>query len=388
MLLQIRAVSSVGLRSLFRSGLATAIVVVSLAGVTLAVMTLLALSQGYAQSMQPASGESRAVILSAGATSEARSAIAKEEADRLLLERPGMIEAAQAEVSVTVEALAAGRAFKAVLRGLDGFRGVPIGVKVEAGALPSPGRRELIVGSTLARRMPLLKVGEGIEIDASRWTVVGIFSADIPSQESEMIGHGAMISAELGQPPVHQLVRVALAQGVTPDRLDARLSEETRTDYEVIAEPDYYARAAAGFASFLHVLAYPLAAITGFAVSMSILNLCLTMLARRRKELATLYTMGFSRGAIVIAEIVQATTLGLAGGIAATLAAAILLDGQEVSTTLGHASGAASFFRMEFSPSIYVVGLAYGLLLGALSGSVPAIRSMSTVSLESLREAT
>jgi ABC-type antimicrobial peptide transport system permease subunit len=100
-------------------------------------------------------------------------------------------------------------------------------------------------------------------------------------------------------------------------------------------------------------------------------------------EIGTMRALGFPRRDILIAFLVEATGLGLAGW-AIGLIPASLLNFYTLST-LNWSSFAEITFRFSLTPGIILESLIFGVGMGLLGGLLPALKAARMPVLEALR---
>ena len=157
-----------------------------------------------------------------------------------------------------------------------------------------------------------------------------------------------------------------LARGVAPERL-------------VIIEQS---EALAKFISYLGTtisVIFSIGAIIGAMITMY------ASVASRTAEVGTLRALGFPRGAILVAFLVEALLLGFLGGIVGLLAASAM---QAVSiSTVNFQTFAELAFRFTLTPAIVVGSLLFALLMGFIGGFLPAARAARMKIVDALRAA-
>jgi ABC-type antimicrobial peptide transport system permease subunit len=99
------------------------------------------------------------------------------------------------------------------------------------------------------------------------------------------------------------------------------------------------------------------------------LNTLYAAFASRIKELATLQAIGFTRTAILASLIQESLLSTLAGTLLASAIAIFALDGRTVPFSIGA-------FTVTITPTIAVIGLVTGTLLGIIGALPPAIRCL------------
>jgi len=114
------------------------------------------------------------------------------------------------------------------------------------------------------------------------------------------------------------------------------------------------------------------------------LNIMYANVAQRRGEIATLRALGFGRPAILAAVLSEALALSLLGGGLGVLAAYLLFNGFEASTSLG---GSLTEFKFTVTPEAIAIGLALTLGMGFVGGFFPAVRAARLPLARALRDA-
>ena len=100
--------------------------------------------------------------------------------------------------------------------------------------------------------------------------------------------------------------------------------------------------------------------------------------ASRIRELATLQAVGFGRLAVFFSLVQESLVACLAGTLLASVLAMFLLDGLTIPFSIGA-------FTITVSPTVAVVGLVTGVLLGIIGSIPPAIRCLQSSLPKALR---
>jgi ABC-type antimicrobial peptide transport system permease subunit len=107
--------------------------------------------------------------------------------------------------------------------------------------------------------------------------------------------------------------------------------------------------------------------------------------ASRTAEIGTLRALGFPRGAILVAFLVEALALGLLGGVLG-LVAASFMQAFTVSTT-NFQTFAELAFSFTLTPRIVAASLGFALAMGFVGGFLPAARAARLSIVDALRAA-
>jgi len=107
--------------------------------------------------------------------------------------------------------------------------------------------------------------------------------------------------------------------------------------------------------------------------------------ATRTAEIGTLRALGFGRGAILTAFLLEALLLSLVGAAACLLAASFLQFTTISTTNFNSFSELAFSFRM--TPGIVLAGAVFALVMGLVGGVLPAIKASRMKIVDALRAA-
>jgi ABC-type antimicrobial peptide transport system permease subunit len=124
---------------------------------------------------------------------------------------------------------------------------------------------------------------------------------------------------------------------------------------------------------------FSLGAIIGAAITMY------ASVATRTAEIGTLRALGFGRGAILTAFLLEALLLSLVGAAAGLLAASFLQVTTISTTNFNSFSELAFSFRM--TPGVVLAGVVFALIMGLVGGVLPAIKASRMKIVDALRAA-
>lgn len=252
-------------------------------------------------------------------------------------------------------------------------------VKIIDGRVPRPGYHEIILGGLARDKMNLshnqLSVGKTLIFAKQKWTIVGEFQAK-----------GTVMDAEIWV-PLNDLQIATRRNGIScvvatldsAEFEDLDLFTKRRVDLELsaIRESDYYATLA-HFYRPVQAMIWATAILVSLAGIFGGLNVMYAAFSSRSREIGMLQCLGFSRIAILLSliqESLLATLLGTLFGLALSL---LLLNGQSVRFSMG-------VFQLLIDPSVLLLGLCTGTLLGLLGAIPPAIRCLRLPMTEALK---
>jgi ABC-type lipoprotein release transport system permease subunit len=267
-----------------------------------------------------------------------------------------------------------GGASTLVLRGVDeGFADVRPGLEVVEGRPLRPGVDEVMVGRAAAGRFAGLAAGQELQLGRRRVPVVGVFAAGGSAAESEVWGSRALVAELSGRQGTSSALRVWLRSPAGLGALTASLAGYPELALEVSSERSLAGRQGrrvavlvAGLGGFIGGL-LALAAALGAAVTLH------AQVAGRRREIAVLRALGFSRRAVLASFLGEGLLLAAAGGLLGLLAA-LALHG--AGTSLVNLSSYTEVrVTLLATPATLLLAFALAAGLGLAGALVPALRA-------------
>ena len=104
----------------------------------------------------------------------------------------------------------------------------------------TPGTREINVGRLAIGRFKGLTLGSDVKFGGATWKVVGVFTADDASFESEVWGDVDLMMPAF-QRNGYQSMTVKLTDPSTFESFEAAVDGDPRLDLQAVARADYYA---------------------------------------------------------------------------------------------------------------------------------------------------
>ncbi len=242
-------------------------------------------------------------------------------------------------------------------------------VRLLEGRYPSSG--EVLVGRlahhTLNVPKNQLRPGATLLFEDQALTIAGVFMAPGTVMESEVWfdRNDLMTLAQ------RDSLSCVVARMESPDGyLDADLFASQRLDLELVAlrETDYYQQLSA-FYGPVRGMAWLTAILIAAGAVFGGLNMLYAAFASRIRELATLQAVGFTRPAILLSLLQESLLAALTGTLLATVLAIPLLGQIQINFSMGT-------FYLELLPSIALLGLVVGIVLGTLGALPPALRCL------------
>ncbi len=388
---QTLAVAGVGISSLPQRWGASMVIVIGIAGVVGVLVAMLAMGEGFQNTLKATGSDDTAIILRGGSQAETNSVITRDQIP-LISSLAGIARGSDGKPMVSPElsqvvnlpSMSDGSDANAQLRGV-GTQAWALrpDVKIVQGRRFGAGLRELIVGQGAARQFRGLQVGKQIELANQQWTIVGVFAAG-DSHDSELWSDVEVLGPTY-QRTAFQSVTVKLAGNGGFQQLKAALAADPRLKLDVQTTRDYYARQSEGLTKLIKILGTVIGAIMAIGAVFGALNTMYAAVAGRAREIATMRALGFRGLPVVVAVMLETMLLALLGGLLGAAIAWLLFNGYSVST-LGQ-NFSQVVFQFKVSPELLWNGLKWALGIGLVGGLFPALRAARVPVTEALRAA-
>lgn len=250
-------------------------------------------------------------------------------------------------------------------------------IRVVRGRPPAPGSDEAMVGAAIEGDYEKLEQGGAVTLKKGRdIRIVGVFEADGSAYESEVWTGLDVVRTSMGWEGYLGVVTVQLESPSSYDTFASVLEADKTQGLSVTRERTYYEKVSEGLSRSVQTLGdlvtliFACGATLGAAITMN------GAIAQRRREIGVLRALGFSAPAVLLAFLVEAGALALAGGLAGVTLAASLSLAQFSMVNFG--TGNEIAFPFEPDVSILLRSLLFGALVGVVGGVFPAISAART----------
>jgi ABC-type lipoprotein release transport system permease subunit len=354
------------------------------------VMTL-AIAQGFRATLVASGSPQNAIILRKGATAETVSGLLRTDvplveslpqvargADNQPLASPELV------VAIALPRQTDNQPANVPVRGV-GPRAFDVRdtIRFVEGRRFTNGTREINVGRLAVGRFKGLTLGSDVKFAAATWKVVGIFTADDASFESEVWGDADLMMPAF-QRQGYQSMTVKLADASMFDSFKSAIEGDPRLYLRPQREQDYYMEQSRAMTTVIRVFGTFVTLILSIGAMFGAMNTMYAAVAYRTREIGTLRALGFSRFRIVTAFLAESIALAVVGGVLGCILA-LPVHGLSTGTT-NFASFSEVAFKFRITPALMAGGLLFSAVMGAVGGLLPAIRAARIPVARALRE--
>ncbi|MFC5437350.1 ABC transporter permease [Rhodanobacter umsongensis] len=388
------SVTAVGISTLRQRLGMSSVIVIGIAGVVAVLVALLAMSDGYRETLSKTGSADTAIVMRGASASEVMSVL-DHDSVTLIPQTAGIAKDAKGQPIASPELVVAanlpikggqpGDEGSVQLRGVsDQAWAVRPNLKIVEGRKFTPGMRELIVGKGAARQFAGLEPGHEIRLGSQLWTVVGVFASG-DSMDSEVWGDAGVVADTYRRGSSRASVTVKLADPAAFDAFKATLESNPQLKVDVSTTLDYFSKQSEGMSTFLTIIGIVVGSIMAIGAIFGALNCMFAAVAARAREIATLRAIGFRGLPVVVAVMLETMLLALAGGLIGGLLAWLVFNGYSASTLAAGSVGKLSF-ELRVSAQLLWVGLLWALTIGFIGGLFPAVRAARLPVTTALRE--
>jgi len=391
---QAASVANVGISTLRQRLGSSAVIVVGIAGVVGVLVALLAMAEGYSETLKKTGSADTAIVMRGASASEVMSVLERESVVQIA-QAPGIARNAKGEPIVSDEIVVAAnlpvRGGGADEEGSVQLRGVSEQawavrpqVKIIEGRKFTPGLRELIVGRGAARQFAGLTPGAEVRLGTQPWKVAGVFASG-DSMESEVWGDATAVADTYRRGSSRAAVTVRLEDPKSFAAFKTALEANPQLKVEAATTLDYFGKQSEGMTKVIRAMGLAVGAIMAIGAMFGALNTMFAAVAARAREIATLRAIGFSGLPVVVAVMLETMLLALIGGLIGGVLAWLIFNGYSASTMAGGAVGQLAF-QLHVTPELLWTGLKWALAIGFIGGLFPAVRAARLPVTTALRE--
>lgn len=380
------------LRSIKVRWVSTTVAVLGVAGVVAVFVAMLSMAHGFKATLVTSGSPNNAMVRRGGSLSEMESAITIDHI-RIISDAPGVkstskgIPLVSPEVVMIISLLQ----LKTGINALIQVRGVSEKaleirdmISISEGRFLRCGLYEIVVGRNLVNTYKNCKIGKQIHFGGTDWTVVGVLDSKGSAFDSEIWCDAILLNQAYNRPPsLYQSATVRLTSPEALFEFKNALSNDPRLTVTVERETDYYERQSQVVTTIIKVLGFLVVFIMGIGAIVGALNTMYSAVAARVREIATIRSLGFGSGSIILSFLCESIIIALIGGLIGCLIV-LPLNGYTAST-LNFQTFSNLAFAFKVTPVLLIQGLIFALVMGLLGGIFPAIRAARLPVAEALR---
>ena len=377
-------------RNLWTRRLTTALTAGGLALVVFVFATVLMLDAGLKQTLVSTGEYDNVVAIRKGADTEIQSGITRPQA-AIIETHPAValgtdgrrLASKETLVLISLKKAGTSKPSNVVIRG-TAPQGLELRPQVRplAGRLFTPGSSEIMVGSGIAKGFEGTGLGGTLHFAQRDWTIVGTFDAGGSGFDSEIWGDVDQFMQAFRRIGYSSVI-VRLRDGADFERFRADVDADPRLTNELKREQIFYSDQSRALSTFINILGLTLTAIFSIGAMIGAMITMYASVSNRTAEIGTLRALGFRRRNVLAAFLVEASLLGLAGGLLG-LALAALMQFASFSTT-NFQTFAELAFRFRLTPAIAFQTLIFSLGMGLAGGFLPAARAARMNIVDALR---
>ena len=389
---QIVSITKFGLLSIPQRRGAVAATVIGIAGVVTVLVGVLSIAAGFRQAMTVSASPDGAVVLRSGADSEMVSGFGRDQT-RLIADAPGVARNAQGPLAsaelfviINIPKRSTGLDANVPLRGVEGAAWqVRDNMKIVSGRMFEWGKNEVIIGAGAAREFAGLDVGSTIKVGRYEWPVVGIFSANGGTAESEIWSDAKVLQAAYNRGDSFQSVYAKLNSPGAFQEFKDSLTSNPQLNVKVVRQSEYYAEQSETMTRLITTLGFLIAFLMAVGAVFGALNTMYSAVSTRTREIATLRALGFGGSAVVVSLMLESLLLALVGGVLGGGLAYLAFNNFHTST-MNFQSFSQVTFAFRVTPELLLRGIVWSALIGLIGGLFPAIRAARLPIAAGLRE--
>jgi len=268
-----------------------------------------------------------------------------------------------------------------------------LGWHLSAGRWPSPGKREVLVGSVVPEDIfPTMTIGTEAVMKGKRFEVVGILRSVGNKQDDSMIILDLDIFREVtGARTGAQFVFAKVSAGYDTEVVVENIKEELREtrkrkrgedlpSFSVLSS-EKVTGIVTNVVQMIQLAVFGFASIAIIVGGIGIMNTMYTSVFERIKEIGIMKAVGAKNRTITTIFLIESGIFGLVGG----LGGMVLGLGLAKMVELYFQIHPIFYLEASITPGLVFFGLAFSFLVGCLSGFVPSVRASRYNPVDALR---
>jgi putative ABC transport system permease protein len=390
---QTLAVTALNLRSIPQRLGNSLVIVIGIAGVVAVLISVLAMSMGFRDTINGDASVDRAIVLSRDAATEYGSSLSRENI-AAVMNASGIKHDARDRPIVSAEVILVAPAARkrdqsdvnVTLRGVgEQYFVMRPELKLVSGRMFRAGNQELLVGAAARGQFVGLAIGDAVRLQDGDWMVVGTFAGGNGSRESELIADSQTVMSAYKLEAFNSMA-VLLDTESSFTKLREELAADPTVMVDVRTEPEFLSTASSSVNRMLRIVAFAIGSIMALGALCGALNSMHSAVAARMVEIATLRAIGFSSTAVAAAVLLEALLLAIFGAAIGVGIAYTAFNGTTISTLGGALWDSQLVYSLSITRSLVVTASVLACTLGLLGGLFPAIRAARSNVADALHE--
>ena len=381
---------SYSLRNLWTRRLTTVLTAGGMALVVFVFAAILMLAAGLEKTLVETGSPDNVVVIRKGSMTEVQSGVDRQQASVVETEAEIAIGPAgerlvakEVVVLISLPKRDGDKPANVVIRGIaDASAALRPQIRIREGRPPRAGSAEIMAGRSIAGRFKGGGLGETLRFGMRDWRIVGIFDAGNTGFNSEIWGDADQLMQAFRR-PVYSSVIFRMRDPRAFAAVKARLEGDPRLTVEARTETRYYRDQSEMMATFLRILGITLTIIFSLGAVIGAMITMYAAVSNRTGEIGTLRALGFQRGSILTAFLMEALLLGLVGGCLGLFFASFMQ--LFTVSTMNFQTFSELAFSFTLTADIVWKALGFSLVMGLMGGALPAVRASRMEIVDALR---
>ena len=381
---------SYSLRNLWTRRLTTVLTAGGMALVVFVFAAILMLAAGLEKTLVETGSPDNVVVIRKGSMTEVQSGVDRQQASVVETEAEIAIGPAgerlvakEVVVLISLPKRDGDKPANVVIRGIaDASAALRPQIRIREGRPPRAGSAEIMAGRSIAGRFKGGGLGETLRFGMRDWRIVGIFDAGNTGFNSEIWGDADQLMQAFRR-PVYSSVIFRMRDPRAFAAVKARLEGDPRLTVEARTEARYYRYQSEMMATFLRILGITLTIIFSLGAVIGAMITMYAAVSNRTGEIGTLRALGFQRGSILTAFLMEALLLGLVGGCLGLFFASFMQ--LFTVSTMNFQTFSELAFSFTLTADIVWKALGFSLVMGLMGGALPAVRASRMEIVDALR---
>jgi len=231
-----------------------------------------------------------------------------------------------------------------------------------------------------------VRVNNQVEVKGKKLRVIGILS-EIGNSEDDSAVYFAMEDARelFNKPDEISAIEIKVKPGVDitffADKLSKKLEKARDDDFFSVLTPEQLLEQFGSILNIIQVILGSIAAISLVVGGIGIMNSMYTSVLERTRDIGIMKSIGAKNSAILMVFLTESAILGLIGGIVGI----IIGSGFALIIDAGAKQAGYAVLSISIDPKVVLGGLLFAIIIGSISGALPAHRASKLKPVEALR---